>query len=1486
MKKIILFAFILAMSVSGYAFGASSEAIINVVNSYPSNYPEDGYDTDTGEIINPGYALTIEEALEKAETFAGEDSSFADVNIVLQINITPESTIEFDGSNYASLTSVTITGAGRTINLPVGEGRHFNLRYSGMTLTINNAVLAGNSTAGGITISDGEAVFTEVTFRGNAATEEDDDGNTSGGAVLLTGTGKAAFTGCTFSSNSAANGGAIYSSSTGSITFTDTNTFATNTATNGAGIYAAWGSEFVSTGTLAFNQNTAEENGGAVYVSSGAEIASTGFTFTGNTAGNDGGAVYLAEASTATAMTVTGTFTGNTAGNDGGAIYISSGQTLTLSGTVTFTGNTATSGNGGAIYVTGTGIIANDSATVTFRENSASYASGGADSDVSDFDSGWGGALCMEGTETITLGAGSFISNTGSLGGAVYISSGTISFADTAAWNSNKSYYGGGIYASGGTLNFTGGAAFTSNEAEDSGGALYVTGSTESLTFSSTPVFTSNRANTDAGSVGDGGAVWWGVLLSKFPSSGEFTSNSTSGIISGGEIDGDAGKGGAIFIAGADTKEILTLTSDYTFSGNTAFNKGGAVYTNSPNTEIILDGVEYTSQNTARYFNGGLINSARAKVTVQNSTIRNQKANTYGGAIYGENIIITNSTFESNISEHGHGGAVYAGKDADAGASDDDESVLTIESSVFRYNLASDRTNGSGGAITAGEAEVTINNSYFTENAAGHSGGAIYLDQNCTNSAITQSTFTSNGTDGSTVNTQYGGAIRTESPLSVSTSYFLSNSATASGGALYFARNSSGSASISITSSMFRRNISSGSGNESTYGGGAVYLDMDTADIMSSTFDSNIARGTSGVMGGAIYIRNSRESNIQNSTFTDNQVSGTDSCGGGIAIAGTSRVNVTSCTLTASSLSGGNTAVHMGGGIYVASAGNLSIGGTIVVGNSANYGGDICSLGECSSSSLGFNRVGKFSGDSSTGTTSWTAQPNRADTDRSNENWTKDTFFGEDGKLSDNIIDSEKPPFIGSDLADDGQVRLQTIMLNEDVTLADDNRATNIIDTSYSSLFPRYDERGADRWSTGVALDIGAVMFDGTIPGKPDEPITSYTIQSVTMSGIPNTLRSIGQTASLIALVRYTNGRTAYGGNDTGSEPVTWSSSNQNIVRIDQNGNITALAVTPNNSYVTISVRTNRNTAVGSPATDSRPVRVLGQYSYLNISSVYQNYLAQYITELAEHDIAISLTDVSSSGVKSSSFQRAFKAAWTADKATQITDLTSSAPEFSTYTSYNASGYVPSKKAAANINFQNRNNGDVFPVTYSWTFTGSEIKALTGYDLSEKTLNANLAGELFKSLRIDFQGASKNFQVVGGSGVSAKDAYSNQALTLTKADGNKGVKIELTAYLANVNAAGTNSETTTDGPQLMGSGSRKLLVVPDGTDDGAITGSMWMIQKGSSSSEPSAPEPSTPETPDDGKSGSKSGGSGGGGGCDTFSAGIALALIFMLRRKR
>ena len=1444
MKRIILLSLILALSVTGCAFGASSEAIINVVGTIPASYQDiydnGGYD-DNGNVVVPAYATTLEEALDRSDGFTSDASAFENVTIVLQKNETPESTIELDGSNYGSLRTITITGSGtRTISMPESEGRHFIVSSSGVKLILTNIVLKGSTSGGGVSISDGECEFNTVTFTSNVSTEEDDDSNTRGGAVALTGAGKATFNGCTLSSNEAANGGAIYAASTGKVTFTGTNTFTNNQATStGGAIYLSPNADVSYDGTFAFNTNSAE----------------------------NGGAVYLSEGSSNRTLTIGGSFTGNSASASGGALYISNGRSVEFTGTVTFDNNSAEE-NGGAVYVTGSGKLNASNSTVTFSNNKAAFEDS---TDPDDPDTGFGGGLCMLGTETLTFGTVTFRQNQAGLGGGVYTSGGTINFAGTTTIGTlNKAYNGGGLYINGGAVNFTSseGAGITANEALNNGGGLYIAGTGSSVNFTTEPTFSTNKANSDNGESGDGGAIWWGLSVSDFPSSGTFDSNTTSGTYQNSEVAGDAGKGGALYIAGTSTKETLNITSGYTFSRNNAFNKGGAIYIGNANVSVLVDGADISAVNTARYFNGGFICAESSTVTISNSKLYNQTAGNNGGAVYAAEMTITSSDFTSNSAVI-YGGAVCVTKGSNS------EAALTVQDTSFTANRATDRDRGIGGAIGAITADsVTITNSYFLENAAGDSGGAIFTDQDCKNITITTSTFTRNGSDGSSVNAKRGGAIRTDSSIEITRSYFANNNARNDGGAIYFERHNN-SGKFTLEYSMFRNNTAAGN-----YGG-AVYVWTDEATIGRSTFSANSVMGSSKVRGGAIYIKSQRESSIQNCTFTDNQASGSDSYGGGVALDGPALVRITSCTFTASS-SQGNRAQSGGGGIYISSTGNIDIGGTIVVGNTSDsgMGDDIYSdadADKCSSSSLGFNRVGKFAGKN--GIASWTTQSNRSATDRSSESWTKSTFFTT-SVLDDNIIDSEHPPVIGSTLADEGQIRLQTIMLSEDITLEDDNRATNIIDTSYSASFPRYDERGADRWATGAALDIGAVMFDGTVPGPGPAPIDSYTIASVMISGIPNTLRSIGQTASLIAFIRYTNGRTAYGGDDTGSEPVTWSSSNQNIVRIDQKGNITALATTPNNSYVTITVSTKRNSSTGSPATDSRPVRVLGQYSYLNVSSVYQNYFSQYNQELAEHDIALSLADVNSSSVKSTSFQRSFKAAWEADSASQITDLTSSTPSFNTLTSYNASGYTPSKRAAANINFQNRSNGDVFPLVYSWTFSGSEIKSLLGYDLSQKTLNANLADELFKSLRIDFQGASRTFQVVGGSGVSAKDAYTNQALTMTKADGNKGVNISLTAYLANVNASGNDS----DGPQLMGSGSRKLLVVPDGTNDGAITGSMWMIQKGSSSGGGDNDNPSPNPNPSPDNNNNSGSGGGGGGGCSSLGLGL-LGLLFIFRRR-
>ena len=161
--------------------------------------------------------------------------------------------------------------------------------------------------------------------------------------------------------------------------------------------------------------------------------------------------------------------------------------------------------------------------------------------------------------------------------------------------------------------------------------------------------------------------------------------------------------------------------------------------------------------------------------------------------------------------------------------------------------------------------------------------------------------------------------------------------------------------------------------------------------------------------------------------------------------------------------------------------------------------------------------------------------------------------------LGDNV-----PPLIGSSRA--GEERLLTLMLKEEETLPLEDRATNIIPYSRRQSFPNTDERGVGRVSDSgeINIDIGACFFDGTRPGPEPEPIRAYTISRVEISGVPNNLRRVGQTASLIAKVYYSNGRTVLGGSGEGEEPVIWTSDKPNIIRIDATtGDITVLNFTP-----------------------------------------------------------------------------------------------------------------------------------------------------------------------------------------------------------------------------------------------------------------------------------------------------------------------------------
>lgn len=1455
-----------AVSGGNYTFDTVEHALDFA--SYPAGYIEANYSGTFKD--NASYDIEY-------------DSSLLSAMTVVTVSIeTGSIEYEVDLSPYTALTDITFTATPRNVTASTAGDRHFIA--GSQNITFSNITFIGNSEAGGVTGSSGTLTFTGCVFNGcyTSGTKGGGGVSVSGGTAAFTGTtftgcnadnngggisvsgGSVSITGSSFAGNEAYSGGGI--SVTGGSVSMDNTVFTGNTAANGGAVYS---SAYLAVGAgVKFNSISASspniaEKGGAVYVASGTTVISGSQSeFTENRAYDSGGAIYLASGT----VNISGSgiaFTENIASNDGGAVYANAGSRVNLTGdSLSFTGNTASTGNGGAIYASG------DRSAITITGSSPEFASNIAEN-------GKGGAILAGGGNILSIspnaGTVSFTTNTADYGGAVYL----------AATRRGQT-----------SLNISGSneAAFTRNTAGISGGGIYAE-QYSNITFSPTVTFTGNTA-TD----GNGGALWVYEGSQLPEGTVYFTGNSASKSDTTSTL---TGSGGAIYIGGTSASSItLGSTRKYDFSENEAASYGGALCTYS--SDIVFDGYSVTQPNKA-ILGGGFAASYNSKITLNNSSISNQTSEGSGGAVWGANVISVSSDFgasgantSTGTGNHQGGGALYSlgeltvtqstftGNTAEqgGGAAYSYAGDMTVTDSIFTGNSA---VQG-GGALYAEASQVSITNSYFATNTTSSgNGGAVTLSGYCT-SSITSSTFRNN-----TSSKLDGGAIYAQGTLSVTLCFLRENKSQRSGGGIYFNQNSDNPSNYSkftMTSTMLDENSTSGvEGN-----GGGLYVVANDAVITSCTFSGNrlVLAGNAGEGGGA-YIAaepiQNEDVEITNCTFYDNHIDdGLDgsSGGGGLAVHCEKTTIVKSCTFSV------NGSQYKGGGIYLGDGSKLQLSGTMLVGNTDEGTYDIWSDGNISSG--GYNRIGVYG--TGTGVTDFYSET-RNDSDRTaypNKGWTKSTFFNgntlsvnERTDLGINI-----PPYLGSTLS--SRTRLLTLMLSEDAALPLVDRATNIIPYTRRGMFPTTDERGVARVPAGsqIALDIGACFFDGTRITSEDRETASYTISRLEISGIPNNLRRVGQTASLIAKVYYTNGRTALGGTGTDEEPVEWTSDKPSIIRINKDtGDITVLSFTPGETYVTITASTIRGNLSGERVSDKKPIKVTEYtYSYLNTSPEIMDYLQGYVEQLTEYDISLQLADVSASAVNASTFQSIFAGIWGNVRARQITDLTNAALTFDTVRSYTASdGYVliPGK-AGVNIDFEGLKEGDIFPLTYSWTLSGSELEGILGYDMSGKTVTATLADEIFSRLRIDFKGVNTSWPVIGTGGVKASEAMKSGALKLIFSDGGKGISAEITAYLANVTAGGKMSASN-DGPQMVGN----ILVVPDGNGtDGKIYGSVVMAVK-SGTTQNTGSNTSTGTGTGTGNTGNQTGAksSSGGGGCAGQKFGMILpALLLMLRRKR
>ena len=241
--------------------------------------------------------------------------------------------------------------------------------------------------------------------------------------------------------------------------------------------------------------------------------------------------------------------------------------------------------------------------------------------------------------------------------------------------------------------------------------------------------------------------------------------------------------------------------------------------------------------NTANSRAGGILNVG--SLTLTNSIVSNNSA-FRGGGIWneanGSMLTLTNSTVSNNIAADQIGGGIVNGPD----------SILIINSSTISGNRAT--LSFGGGILNGGTA--TITNSAVNDNTTSSHGGGIFNEGTLT---LTNSTVA--GNTGS-----HGGGILNIGTADLTSSTISNNTATIQGGGI---RNDG---PMTLSNSTV-------SGNSATNSGGGI-LNLGTADLTNSTISGNNA----GVSRGGIF--NFRTITLTNTTIAGNASPGIPDCDG------------------------------------------------------------------------------------------------------------------------------------------------------------------------------------------------------------------------------------------------------------------------------------------------------------------------------------------------------------------------------------------------------------------------------------------------------------------------------------------------------------------------------------------------------------------------------------------------------------------------------
>ena len=304
--------------------------------------------------------------------------------------------------------------------------------------------------------------------------------------------------------------------------------------------------------------------------------------------------------------------------------------------------------------------------------------------------------------------------------------------------------------------------------------------------------------------------------------------------------------------------EGTTVISNVAMAGNTATDKGGAIFNSDDKT------------------------GAKGDLTLNNVDLKDNKAN-FGGAIWNKGTLtVEGGSFTDNsaapadgspVTVSNVGGAIYNADDAElsingtrfegntaaiAGAVNnqyDSSRITGITNAFFVNNTAS---LSAGGALRNQGTIDSISGTTFERNTAGN-GGALWNGAGGTITNITDTTFTGNKSTNDAVG---GGAITNAGVITISATTFTGNTAAGNGGAIFNA----GTLTFNGTNT-FTGNTAAGKAND-IYNAGAITVAGGTTTLNSGLILAE--NGEVEVTGGTLDMASGSTLDMGNGTLTIN----------------------------------------------------------------------------------------------------------------------------------------------------------------------------------------------------------------------------------------------------------------------------------------------------------------------------------------------------------------------------------------------------------------------------------------------------------------------------------------------------------------------------------------------------------------------------------------------------------------------------------------